>query len=188
MTFALGRKGPSRQLLPVNLQSMDSRLLTFAAQRRDPTGDEQCNNQAPTRFAFTSFRVSGRNAGIAALVMTSHRWLTLWPLYRSFPSHSWLRHWHILIILGHFSVDFSIVLSGFCLMLPVVHSHQLNGGAWKFYKKRFRWIVPPSWVVLMFSSALLFSVLSHNGLLGQCDAAARHPAAHYQSCFLVHCG
>jgi len=73
--------------------------------------------------------------------MASHMWLTLWPLYRPIPPHSWLRHWHILIILGHFSVDFFIVLSGFCLMLPVVRSHQLNGGAWKFYKKRLRRIV-----------------------------------------------
>ena len=83
----------------------------------------------------------GGMRGIAALAMTSHMWLTLWPLYRPTPSQSWLRHWHILITLGHFSVDFFIVLSGFCLMLPVVRSHQLNGGAWKFYKKRLRRIV-----------------------------------------------
>ena len=73
-------------------------------------------------------------------------------------------------------------------MLPVVRSHQLNGGPWKFYKKRFRRIVPPSWAALIISSALFLSVLSHKGLLGQCDAAARHPSAHHQSCFLVHCG
>ena len=99
--------------------------------------------------------------GIAALlVMLSHMWLTLWPVYTPHPSVSWLRHWQGFILLGHFSVDFFIVLSGFCLMLPVLRTGQLAGGAWTFYKRRFRRIVPPFWAALIFSSALLLTVIS----------------------------
>lgn len=54
---------------------------------------------------------------------------------------------------GHFAVDIFIVLSGFCLTLPVAGSAtlQLRGGVAKYLKRRTRRIVPPYYVALCLS-------------------------------------
>jgi len=45
---------------------------------------------------------------------------------------------------GHLAVDLFIVLSGFCLMLPVISAdYRLKGGTFRFYKKRAVRILPP---------------------------------------------
>ncbi|WP_367186265.1 acyltransferase family protein [Mucilaginibacter sp.] len=50
---------------------------------------------------------------------------------------------------GHFAVDIFIVISGYCLMLPVLNSnYRLPNGILNFYKRRFiriypLWAVPP---------------------------------------------
>ena len=49
-----------------------------------------------------------------------------------------------LLIHGHSAVNVFIVLSGFCLMLPIVHGDgSLRGGALTFFGKRARRILPP---------------------------------------------
>jgi peptidoglycan/LPS O-acetylase OafA/YrhL len=63
---------------------------------------------------------------------------------------------------GHYSVDVFIVLSGFCLMLPVVRNGGvMRGKVAQFYLKRARRILPPYYI------AILFSVLSILFLIGQ---------------------
>jgi peptidoglycan/LPS O-acetylase OafA/YrhL len=58
---------------------------------------------------------------------------------------------------GHFSVDVFIVLSGFCLMLPVLRNHgELSGGAMNFFRKRARRILPPYYAVLALSLVLIW--------------------------------
>ena len=60
-----------------------------------------------------------------------------------------LPHWcqvaHKLMAWGHFAVAVFIVLSGYCLMLPVVRSAdgQLRGGFFTYIKRRARRILPP---------------------------------------------
>ena len=44
---------------------------------------------------------------------------------------------------NHLAVDIFIVLSGFCLMLPVMKNGSIPGGAIHFYKRRMRRILPP---------------------------------------------
>ena len=51
---------------------------------------------------------------------------------------------------GNFSVPSFIVISGFCLMMPVVRRGKLSGGAKQFYWKRIRRILPPYYVALIF--------------------------------------
>src|SRR5205085_647811 len=47
------------------------------------------------------------------------------------------------------AVALFIVLSGFCLMLPVVRREGvLQGGAWQFFKRRARRILPPYYLAL----------------------------------------
>jgi peptidoglycan/LPS O-acetylase OafA/YrhL len=58
---------------------------------------------------------------------------------------------------GHFSVSVFIVLSGFCLCIPVALStdKQLKGGFKRYITRRFRRIVPPYYVAIAFFLALI---------------------------------
>ncbi len=49
---------------------------------------------------------------------------------------------------GHLAVSVFIVISGFCLTLPVLRSKQLTRGATDFYWRRARRILPPYFVAL----------------------------------------
>lgn len=61
-----------------------------------------------------------------------------------------------LLGFGHYAVDVFIVLSGFCLALPVVRGDgSLAGGALGFFKKRARRILPPYFFALAFSLLLI---------------------------------
>lgn len=57
---------------------------------------------------------------------------------------------------GHYPVNFFIVLSGYCLMLPVLKSnYTLPGGALQFFKKRARRILPPYYFAMLLSLLLI---------------------------------
>ena len=67
--------------------------------------------------------------------------------------------WASLVFFGH-AVPMFIVLSGFCLMLPVVRGDgSLRGGAAAFFKKRARRILPAYYFGLAFSLLLDFFLL-----------------------------
>ena len=58
---------------------------------------------------------------------------------------------------GRFAVDLFIVLSGFCLMLPVVAKKGfLKNGAFTFFKNRARRILPTYYFALLFSMLMIF--------------------------------
>ena len=63
---------------------------------------------------------------------------------------------------GHFSVDLFIVLSGYCLMLPVARRADglLVGGFWSYLARRARRILPPYYAALALS-LLLLTLLPH---------------------------
>ena len=57
---------------------------------------------------------------------------------------------------GHYAIDLFIVLSGFCLMLPVLRNGgTLRGGAWRFLKRRAWRIIPPYYAALTLSLLLI---------------------------------
>ena len=57
---------------------------------------------------------------------------------------------------GHYAIDLFIVLSGFCLMLPVLgNGGILRGGAGRFLKRRAWRIIPPYYAALAFSLLLI---------------------------------
>ncbi len=63
---------------------------------------------------------------------------------------------------GHYAVDVFIVLSGFCLALPVVRGDgSLRGGAWTFFGKRARRILPPYFFALGGSLLLIWLAIGH---------------------------
>ena len=62
---------------------------------------------------------------------------------------------------GHHAVGLFIVLSGFCLMMPVVKGDgTLRGGTWNFYKKRARRILPTYYLALAVCLLLIVTVLN----------------------------
>ena len=65
---------------------------------------------------------------------------------------------------GRLAVDVFIVLSGYCLMLPVARSANadLRGGTWTYLMRRARRILPPYYAALALS--ILVLLLSHAGM------------------------
>lgn len=64
-----------------------------------------------------------------------------------------LRYATFLAQYGHFAVGFFIVLSGYCLMLPVAQStdYQIKGGIVAYFKRRGKRILPPYYAALFLS-------------------------------------
>ncbi len=63
---------------------------------------------------------------------------------------------------GHYAVDLFIVLSGFCLMLPVIRNDgEIKGGAINFFKKRVRRILPPYYLAMGLSLLLIFTLIGN---------------------------
>lgn len=96
--------------------------------------------------------------GLAALYVVLH--------------HAWMIssvHWtgraakiaQVLFERGHIAVDVFIVLSGFCLMLPVTNGNgAIRGGTRRFFWKRARRILPPYFVALALSALAAFTILN----------------------------
>ncbi len=96
--------------------------------------------------------------GLAALfVVLHHCWYEIWTGGRE-TAPAWT-HW---LFFGHLSVDVFIVLSGFCLMLPVVRAEgTLRGGSGQFFKRRAWRILPPYYAATAFSLLLIWTLIGH---------------------------
>ena len=101
---------------------------------------------------------------IAALwVVLSHLWIIPCGLAAR---DSWLGRMTNWTLYSHFAVDIFIVLSGFCLILPVARDGHLRGGALHFFQRRARRILPPFYASLAISVGifLMIQALSHKSL------------------------
>lgn len=64
------------------------------------------------------------------------------------------------LVTGHLAVSVFIVISGFCLSLPVMRSgDRPNGGVYAFLKRRARRILPPYYAALALSLLLIATVI-----------------------------
>ena len=63
----------------------------------------------------------------------------------------------LFLQLGRFGVDVFIVLSGYCLTIPIAKESTLpmRGGAWGYLKRRARRILPPYYAALAFALLLM---------------------------------
>lgn len=94
-------------------------------------------------------------AAAAIFVILDHCWYEIWPSWGPKPPA-----WTSWLGLGHAAVDLFIVLSGFCLMLPVVRGDGvLRGGALSFFRKRARRILPPYYFGTAFSLLLIWTLV-----------------------------
>lgn len=67
---------------------------------------------------------------------------------------------------GHYAVSVFIVISGFCLMLPVVRAgNTLRGGAGRFFRRRAMRILPTYYCAFVFTALFLNHGIDHKQLL-----------------------
>ena len=103
--------------------------------------------------------------GLAALyVAINHALLQILLNYPAAQMSGSFHHATTWLTFGRMSVDIFIVLSGFCLMIPVVRGDGfLRGGLLSFVKRRARRILPPYYAAIALSLALIALVpgLSH---------------------------
>jgi peptidoglycan/LPS O-acetylase OafA/YrhL len=109
------------------------------------------------------FHLDGLRALAAMYVVCSHVWLEIWPIYYDRAPSGLLyyaTHW---LFYGHYAVVLFIVLSGYCLMLPVIRS----SSEFKlsiFLKRRSKRILPPYYFALIFSLLLIWMAIGqHTG-------------------------
>lgn len=130
-------------------------------------------NTAIARLSFFD-GLRGLAALYVVLYHTREQYNSGAPLH-DFLSHSasiltgWMRQ-------GHLAVDAFIVLSGYCLMLPVARSvdGHLKGGVFGYLKRRARRIVPPYYAALIISFLPLVVAQLHHGGGQQMSAAWRY--------------
>ena len=101
---------------------------------------------------------------LAALgVLFHHAYLQVWPTeYGRWPAAGWERTLTGWLAYGNVRVDLFIVLSGFCLMLPVVRGGdgKLRGGVGNFFARRVHRILPPYYLGVAFSALLAAFVVN----------------------------
>lgn len=106
--------------------------------------------------------LDGMRALAALFVVLHHSWLQIWrPGEGRMPTGLTLRltSW---LFYGHFAVTVFLVISGFCLMIPVVRSGGVLSGGWRrFAFRRTRRIVPPYLASLAFSLVLIWAYVGH---------------------------
>lgn len=100
--------------------------------------------------------IDGLRAIAALWVVGYHMWVRFLPglTARHDLDHAW---WLFPIgwcRYGHFAVDVFIVISGFCLALPVVRNGGLRGGMWAFWQKRARRILPTYYASILLTLPL----------------------------------
>jgi peptidoglycan/LPS O-acetylase OafA/YrhL len=97
---------------------------------------------------------------IAAIYVILHH--TVYQFHFNYQALTTVEKYSIICFFqGHFAVNFFIVLSGFCLTIPLIRkkSFTLNGGAFLFYKKRIKRIVIPYYFALGLSLLLIAFVI-----------------------------
>lgn len=143
--------------MSVSTSSAPRRLIipkSVAAPRRNAPG--------PVRLDF----LDGIR-GLAALYVVIHHVAQIYLGEKSNPPAAF--YWFIpLMQLGHFAVAIFIVLSGFCLMLPVAQSTdgRLRDGFLRYFRRRVRRIVPAFYAAILMSLLLVAFVPSmrrHDG-------------------------
>lgn len=107
--------------------------------------------------------LDGIRALAALWVVLSHLWIIV---FGRSAHHGWLGLLTNWTLYSHFAVDIFIVLSGFCLILPVARDGGLKGGAWAFFRRRARRILPPFYAALAVSLLVRLAIqaLEHHPL------------------------
>jgi peptidoglycan/LPS O-acetylase OafA/YrhL len=100
--------------------------------------------------------LDGIRAACAMVVVAHHAWLEVWPVGMGKHPVGLTAAMTGWLLYARFAVDVFIILSGFCLMLPVAGTDgTIRGGALRFYLRRARRILPPFYAALALSAVLI---------------------------------
>jgi peptidoglycan/LPS O-acetylase OafA/YrhL len=112
----------------------------------------------PPRVHLT--QVEGMRAMAALVVYVNHAYAQVWNPHAGRHPDGILSAFSYFLVAGHLSVTVFIVISGFCLTLPVITAgDQLRGGTLQFLKRRARRILPPYYGALALCLALIATVI-----------------------------
>lgn len=118
-----------------------------------PRGGGACRANGARPDARRLDYLDGLRALAALYVLVSHVFVNVVPIWDARAAANFEREpWSplgALFLFARYAVDVFIVLSGFCLMLPVARSGSLSGGAGRFYAKRVRRIIPPYYAAIL---------------------------------------
>lgn len=99
--------------------------------------------------------LDGIRALLAVYVVIHHAFM-----HFKFGNNATAYYLYIPFRFGHYAVGAFIVLSGFCLMLPVVQNNgYIKGGATQFFIRRAKRILPPYYLATLFSLLLIATVI-----------------------------
>ena len=120
-----------------------------------PTSRAESRSPGPLHLTH----VEGLRAIAAYVVFVNHAYAQVWlppdhmpPWFLSLFTYS--------LVAGHLSVTVFIVVSGYCLMLPVARAGiELRGGAAAFFKRRARRILPPYYGALALCLVLIWTII-----------------------------
>ena len=105
--------------------------------------------------------LDGTRACAAIYVIMYHSFQHTWDFRKGDMPPTWFSLATFFLQSGRFAVSLFIVISGFCLMLPVIRNRGiLKGGALSFFKRRTRRILPPYYFTLGISLLLMFTLLA----------------------------
>jgi peptidoglycan/LPS O-acetylase OafA/YrhL len=104
--------------------------------------------------------VEGMRALAALVVYVNHAYAQTWlPDRNRFPTGA-LSVFTYSLVAGHLAVTVFIVISGFCLTLPVIaHGDRIRGGAREFFKRRSRRILPAYYGAVALCLCLIYTII-----------------------------
>jgi peptidoglycan/LPS O-acetylase OafA/YrhL len=114
----------------------------------------------PSRGGLHLAHVEGLRALAAYVVFVNHAYAQVWnPRLDQYPP-SFLSLFTYSLVAGHLSVSVFIVISGFCLTLPVVRGgDRVRGGVGGFLKRRARRILPPYYGAVALCLLLIWTIM-----------------------------
>ncbi|BDI28726.1 hypothetical protein CCAX7_007770 [Capsulimonas corticalis] len=127
-------------------------MNTLTEEKHSSNPPRQNNSRARTYFKY----LDGLRALAALWVVAEHVWVSQFNIFAHPGWRGLLTNW---LAYGHQSVNIFIVLSGFCLGIPIAQAGEMRGGALQFYSRRARRILPPLYAAI--AIAVVAQFLSH---------------------------
>lgn len=135
--------------------------MSAVAQNPEAHAEATAERSAPqAKLRYFPF-LEGMRALAALVVVFNHIYAEVFPPEQSRTPSGLLGLSSYFMVLGHLAVTVFIVISGFCLAIPVVNNGgAMVGGFQRFIKRRARRILPPYYIALTLSLGLALTILS----------------------------